>query len=129
MTLFAINLNLIPRNRSTKKTSFVLLHSIIATWKPQVKTRRVYTTNPVFSQGSIHRLRTFSLVRRFGSEKSNIPYARHYNPRFVLFLPHISFSLKFILQTIYVLKTKILYFLSLKSAVYIGSLFLMKSVL
>ena len=33
-----------------------------------------------------------------------IPYERHYNPRFVFFLPHFSFSLRFILQTIYVLK-------------------------
>ena len=56
-----------------------------------------------------------------------IPYARHYNPRFVLFLPHFSFSLRFILQTIYVLKTKILHFLSLKSAVYIRERFLIKS--
>ena len=50
--------------------------------------------------------------------KMNIPYARHYNPRFVYFLPHFLFSLRFILQTIYVLKTEILHFLSLKSAVY-----------
>ena len=32
--------------------------------------------------------------------------AHHYNPRFVLFLPHFSFSLRFILQTIYVLKNE-----------------------
>ena len=57
-----------------------------------------------------------------------IPYARHYNPRFVLFLPHFSFSLRFILQTIYVLKTKILHFLSLKTAVYIRERFLIHSV-
>ena len=56
-----------------------------------------------------------------------LPYARHYNPRFVLFLPNFSFSLRFILQTIYVLKTNILHFLSLKSAVYIREQFLIKS--
>ena len=39
-----------------------------------------------------------------------VPYARHYNPRFVLFLPHFSFSLRFILQTTYGLKTDILHF-------------------
>ena len=31
-----------------------------------------------------------------------VPYARHYNPRFVLFLPHFSFTLRFILLTIYI---------------------------
>ena len=50
--------------------------------------------------------------------RNRVPYARHYNPRFVLFLPHFSFSLRFILQTIYVLKTKNLHFLSLKSGLY-----------
>ena len=59
--------------------------------------------------------------------EKHIPYARHYNPRFVLFLAHFSFSLRFILQTTYVLKTKILHFLSLKSAVYIRERFLIKS--
>ena len=56
-----------------------------------------------------------------------IPYARHYNPRFVYFLPHVWFSLWFILQTIYVLKTEILHLLSLKSAVYNRELFQIQS--
>ena len=53
----------------------------------------------------------------------HIPYALHYKPWLVYFLPH--FSLRFIriverlvLETIYVLNTEILQFLSLKSAVY-----------
>ena len=50
--------------------------------------------------------------------QNDIPHARHYNLLFVLFLPHFSFSLRFTLQTIYVLKTEILHFLSLKSTVY-----------
>ena len=29
---------------------------------------------------------------------NEVPYARHYNPRFELFLPHFSFSLRFILD-------------------------------
>ena len=33
-----------------------------------------------------------------------LPYARHYNPRFVYFLPLFFHKLRFILQTIYVLK-------------------------
>ena len=57
----------------------------------------------------------------------DIPYARHYNPRFVFFLAHFSFSLRFILQTIYVLKMEILHFLSLKSAVYTRELLVIKS--
>ena len=44
---------------------------------------------------------------------------------FVYFLPH--FSLRFIFQTIYVLKTEILHFLSLKSAVYTQERLLIKS--
>ena len=48
----------------------------------------------------------------------HILYVRHYNRRFVYSLPHFWFSLQFILQTIYVLKTEILHFSSLKSAVY-----------
>ena len=43
------------------------------------------------------------------------------------FYPIFSFSLRFVLQTIYVLKTKILHFLSLKSGVYIRERFLIKS--
>ena len=40
----------------------------------------------------------------------NIPYTRHYNPRFVYFLPPFYIEEWFILQTIYVLKTEILHF-------------------
>ena len=58
---------------------------------------------------------------------SEIPYARHYNPRFVYFLPHFYIEVRFILQTTYGLKTEILYFLSLKSAVYIRERFLIES--
>ena len=47
-----------------------------------------------------------------------IPYARHYKPRLVFFFTQISLQLRLILQTIYVLKTEILHFLSLKSAAY-----------
>ena len=47
-----------------------------------------------------------------------IPYARHYNPRFVYFLPPFYIEEWFILQTIYVQETENLHFLSLKSAVY-----------
>ena len=60
-------------------------------------------------------------------ESKWIPYARHYNPRFVLFLPHFSFSLWFILQTIYVVKVKVLHFLSLKFMVYTRERLLIKS--
>ena len=35
-----------------------------------------------------------------------IPYARHYNPRFVYFLPSFYIEERFILQTSYVLKIK-----------------------
>ena len=53
-----------------------------------------------------------------GQLLARIPYARHYNPRFVYFLPHFYIEVRFILQTTYVLKMDILHFLSLKSAVY-----------
>ena len=56
-----------------------------------------------------------------------IPYARHYNPRFVFFLLPFLFEVRFILQTTYGLKTEILRFLSLKSAVYIRERFQIKS--
>jgi hypothetical protein len=56
-----------------------------------------------------------------------IPYACHYNPRFVHFLPPFYFEVRFILQTIYVLKTKILHFKGLKSAVYTQERLLIKS--
>ena len=45
-----------------------------------------------------------------------VPYARHYKPRLVYFLPH--FSLRLILQTIYVLNKEILQFLGLKATAY-----------
>ena len=48
----------------------------------------------------------------------NIPYARHYKPRLIFFLTQFSLQLRLILHTIYVLETKILHFLSLKSAAY-----------
>ena len=57
----------------------------------------------------------------------NVPYAHHYNPRFVYFLPPFDIEEQFILQTIYVLKTEILHFLSLKSAVYTRERLLIKS--
>ena len=51
-----------------------------------------------------------------------LPYAHHYNPRFVYFYPIFHFGLYcragLILQTIYVLNKEILPFLDLKSAVY-----------
>ena len=47
-----------------------------------------------------------------------IPYARHYKPRLIFFFTQFSLQLRLILQTIYVLKTEILHFLSLKSAAY-----------
>ena len=56
-----------------------------------------------------------------------VPYARHYNPRFVYFLPHFYIEVRFILQTTYGLKTEILHFLSLKSAVYIRERFQIES--
>ena len=56
-----------------------------------------------------------------------IPYARHYNPRFVYFLPHFFQKPLFMLQTIYVLEMEILYFLSLKSAVFTWERLLIKS--
>ena len=49
---------------------------------------------------------------------TDLPYARHYKPRFVFFFTQFSLQLRLILQTIYVLKTEILHFLSLKSAAY-----------
>ena len=55
-----------------------------------------------------------------------LPYARHYNPRFVFFLAHFSFLLRFILQTIYVIKMEILHFLSLKFAAYTRERLLIK---
>ena len=55
-----------------------------------------------------------------------VPYAPHYNPRFVYFLPPFYIEERFILQTIYVLKTNILHFLSLKSAVYTRERLLIK---
>ena len=64
---------------------------------------------------------------RIMSRQFQLPYARHYNPRFVYFLAHFWFSLRFILQTIYVLKMEILHFLSLKSAVYTRERLLIKS--
>ena len=36
------------------------------------------------------------------ADQSYIPYARHYNPRFVFFLPPFLFEVRFILQTTYV---------------------------
>ena len=59
--------------------------------------------------------------------KFYIPYARHYNPRFVIFLLPFLFEVRFILQTTYGLKTEILHFLSLKSAVYTRERLLIKS--
>ena len=56
-----------------------------------------------------------------------LPYTHHYNPRFVYFLPHFYIEERFILQTTYVLKTEILRFLSLKSAVYTQDRLLIKS--
>ena len=56
-----------------------------------------------------------------------VPYARHYYPWFVSFLPPFYVEVRFILQTVYVLKTKILHFLSLKSAVYTRERLLIKS--
>merc|ERR1740129_2595189 len=47
-----------------------------------------------------------------------LPYARHYKPRLIFFFTQFSLQLRLILQTIYVLKTEILHFLSLKSAAY-----------
>ena len=49
---------------------------------------------------------------------SELPYARHYKPRLVFFFTQFSIQLRLILQTIYVLKTEILHFLSQKSAAY-----------
>ena len=45
-------------------------------------------------------------------------YARNYNPWFVYFLPPFHIEERFVLQAVYVLKTEILQFLSLKSAAY-----------
>ena len=56
-----------------------------------------------------------------------IPYARHYNQRFVYFLPPLYIEEWFILQTTYGLKMEILHFLSLKSAVYTQERLLIKS--
>ena len=47
-----------------------------------------------------------------------LPYTRHYKPRLVFFFTQFSIQLRLILQTIYVLKTEILHFLSIKSAAY-----------
>ena len=47
-----------------------------------------------------------------------LPYARHYKPRLIFFFTQFSLQLRLILQTIYVLKTEILHFLSLESAAY-----------
>ena len=49
------------------------------------------------------------------------PYARHYSPRSVFFLPPFYIEERFILQTKYVLKMGIVHFLSLKSAGYSGA--------
>ena len=57
----------------------------------------------------------------------DISYASHYNPRFVYFLPHFYFEVRFILQTTYELKMKIVHFLSLESAVYTRERLLIKS--
>ena len=43
-----------------------------------------------------------------------LPYARHYNPRFVYSLPPFYIEEQFILQSIYGLKTEILHFLKPK---------------
>ena len=48
----------------------------------------------------------------------HLPYARHYKPRLAFFFTQFSFWLRFILQTIYVLKMEILHSLSSKSAAY-----------
>ena len=54
-----------------------------------------------------------------GHEKTfYIPYARHHKPRLVSFFTQFSLWLRPILQTIYVLKTEILHFLSSKFAAY-----------
>ena len=66
-----------------------------------------------------------TILQMFAEKK--IPYARHYNPWFVYFLPHFYIEVRFILQTTYGLKTEILPFLSLQSAVYIQERFLIKS--
>ena len=51
-------------------------------------------------------------------KKIHIPYACHYNPRFVYFFtpffPAVYIEERFILQTIYVLKTEILHFFKTK---------------
>ena len=57
----------------------------------------------------------------------NIPYAHHFNPRIVYFWPPFHIEEQFILQTVYGLKTEILHFLSLKSAVYIQERFQIES--
>ena len=63
-------------------------------------------------------------IQKFGEDFAKfcgllrIPYARHYKPRLVIFFTQFSLQLRLILQTIYVLKTEILHFLSLKSAAY-----------
>ena len=50
--------------------------------------------------------------------QKHVLYARHYKPRFVFFFTQFSLWLRLILQTIYVLKMKILHFSSSKSTAY-----------
>ena len=59
---------------------------------------------------------TSVLEYQFWIYKIRIPYARHYKPRLIFFFTQFSLQLRLILQTIYVVKTEILHFLSLKSA-------------
>ena len=68
-----------------------------------------------------------NLMSAIISHFKELPYPRHYNPRFVHFLPPFYIEVRFILQTTYVLKTEILHFFSLKSAVYTQERFLIKS--
>ena len=101
-----------------KKTTAVVTQSGILAWHAHTLGPNPFCQNPMLIF-----LDLYDIIKYL----SGIPYARHYNPRFLLFLPYFSFSLRFILQTIYVLKRQFFIFLSLKSVVYIRERFLIKS--
>ena len=56
--------------------------------------------------------------KNIGVKFTHLPYGRHYKPRLVFLFIQFSLWLRLILQTIYVLKMKILHFSSSKSTAY-----------
>ena len=85
-------------NRVLKQKSHMLAYFKV-TWNEfaQQNTWRLYTSvysniNPVKGINVLDGIKTFWFLAKY-----YLPYARHYNPRFVYFLPH--FSVRFIIKS------------------------------